>query len=217
MEDSKTVMARKLKVYRTPIGFHDAYVAAPSQKEALKAWGSEVDLFARGVAEQVRDEALMRAPLATPGAVIKRPRGIDDAFMASLPEEPRPRRRHVPPETEDGPPPRRRRETARSRRPPASPSASAQPQAKAKPPPKSKPKRTRPRPSRAKLEAAEAALERAQSEHGTAITKLRERERALQQERRALERDHDARVAKLEEAISRERDRYSDALRTWRG
>lgn len=30
---------QKLKVYRTPIGFHDAYVAAPSQKAALKAWG----------------------------------------------------------------------------------------------------------------------------------------------------------------------------------
>ena len=26
--------ATKLKVYRTPIGFHDAYVAAPSQKAA---------------------------------------------------------------------------------------------------------------------------------------------------------------------------------------
>ena len=34
-------MARKqkLNVYRTPIGFHDAYVAAPSQHAALLAWG----------------------------------------------------------------------------------------------------------------------------------------------------------------------------------
>jgi hypothetical protein len=30
--------AAKLKVFRTPIGFHDAYVAAPSQKAALEAW-----------------------------------------------------------------------------------------------------------------------------------------------------------------------------------
>ena len=210
-------MARKLKVYRTPIGFHDAYVAAPSQKEALKAWGSDVDLFARGIAEQVRDEALMRAPLVTPGTIIKRPRDSDDAFMASLPQEPRPRRRRVPPETEDWPPPRRKHETARSKRPPASPSASARPEAKARPTTKSEPKRTRRRPSHAKLEAAEAALERVKSEHGAAITELRERERALQQERRALERDHDAQVAKLEKAISRERDRYSDALRRLRG
>jgi hypothetical protein len=28
----------KLKVFRTPIGFHDAYVAAPSKKAALAAW-----------------------------------------------------------------------------------------------------------------------------------------------------------------------------------
>lgn len=40
-------MARgsRLKVYRTPIGFHDTYVAAPSQKAALAAWGSGHDLF----------------------------------------------------------------------------------------------------------------------------------------------------------------------------
>ena len=43
-------MTRKLKVFRTPIGFHDAYVAAPSQKAALQAWGTDTDLFARGVA-----------------------------------------------------------------------------------------------------------------------------------------------------------------------
>ncbi|MCP2775198.1 hypothetical protein, partial [Salmonella enterica] len=54
--------AAKLKVYRTPIGFHDAYVAAPSQKAALQAWGSDADLFARGVAEQVADPALMEEP-----------------------------------------------------------------------------------------------------------------------------------------------------------
>jgi hypothetical protein len=34
------IMARKqtLKVYRTPIGIHDAYVAAPSRKALLKKW-----------------------------------------------------------------------------------------------------------------------------------------------------------------------------------
>ena len=48
-------MARALKVYRTPIGFHDAYVAAPSQKAALAAWGADANLFARGSAEQVTE------------------------------------------------------------------------------------------------------------------------------------------------------------------
>ena len=37
----------KLKVFRTPIGFHDAYVAAPSQKAALEAWGADSNIFAQ--------------------------------------------------------------------------------------------------------------------------------------------------------------------------
>jgi len=77
--------ARKLKVYRTPIGFHDAYVAAPSQKAALEAWGSDANLFARGIAEEVTDETLTAEPLATPGKVIKRSRGGMAEQLAALP------------------------------------------------------------------------------------------------------------------------------------
>jgi hypothetical protein len=65
----------KLKVYRTPIGFHDAYVAAPSMKAALKAWGTTKNLFSRGAAEMVTDAKLTKEPLARPGEVIKRARG----------------------------------------------------------------------------------------------------------------------------------------------
>jgi hypothetical protein len=65
----------KLKVYRTPIGFHDAYVAAPSMKAALKAWGTTKNLFSRGAAEIVTDPKLVKEPLAKPGEVIKRARG----------------------------------------------------------------------------------------------------------------------------------------------
>ncbi|WP_296611568.1 hypothetical protein [Sphingomonas sp.] len=65
----------KLKVYRTPIGFHDAYVAAPSMKAALRAWGTTKDLFSRGAAEVVTDAKLTKEPLARPGEVIKRARG----------------------------------------------------------------------------------------------------------------------------------------------
>ena len=68
-------MPRKLKVFRTPTGFHDAYVAAPSRKAALEAWGADADLFARGVAEQVTDPKLTAAPLERPGEVIKLSRG----------------------------------------------------------------------------------------------------------------------------------------------
>ncbi|RHW18650.1 hypothetical protein D1610_00300 [Sphingomonas gilva] len=76
--------ARKLKVFRTPIGFHDAYVAAPSQKAALEAWGSDHDLFARGVAERVTDAQLSAEPLANPGKIIKRMRGTAAEQKAAL-------------------------------------------------------------------------------------------------------------------------------------
>jgi hypothetical protein len=77
-------MPRQLKVYRMPIGFHDAYVAAPSQKAAAEAWGSDVAVFARGEAELVEDPALTAAPLAEPGKVIKRLRGTAEEQVAAL-------------------------------------------------------------------------------------------------------------------------------------
>ncbi len=78
-------MPRKLKVFRTAAGFHDAYVAAASRKAALAAWGAERDLFARGAAEEVTDPALMEEPRANPGAVIKRSRGSAAEQFAALP------------------------------------------------------------------------------------------------------------------------------------
>ena len=54
-------MARALKVFRTPIGFHDAYVAAPSQKAALEAWGVRQDLFKEGQAAVADDPAAQAA------------------------------------------------------------------------------------------------------------------------------------------------------------
>jgi len=76
--------AKKLKVFRTPIGFHDAFVAAPSQRAALEAWGSDSNLFAAGVAELVPDPKLMKEPLARPGEVVRRLRGSPDEQVAAL-------------------------------------------------------------------------------------------------------------------------------------
>ncbi|WP_185867696.1 hypothetical protein [Sphingomonas sp. TF3] len=78
-------MARKLKVFRTSIGFHDAYVAAPSQQAALEAWGSSTNLFGTGLAEQVTDPKLVKGPLAAPGQVIKVKRGSQREHLAALP------------------------------------------------------------------------------------------------------------------------------------
>ena len=83
---SKGAKLRKLKVFVTPIGFHDAYVAAPSRKAALAAWGSTHDLFARGAASEVTDPALMEEPLARPGEVVKRIRGTREEQIAAAGE-----------------------------------------------------------------------------------------------------------------------------------
>lgn len=77
----------RLKVFRTPIGFHDAFVAAPSQKAALAAWGSDANLFARGVAEEVTDPELTAEPLAHPGMVIRKLRGTVEEQIAALPKD----------------------------------------------------------------------------------------------------------------------------------
>jgi len=77
-------MPRKLKVFRTPTGFHDAYVAAPSRKAALEVWGAAVDLFARGSAEEVTDTRLIAEPLKHSGQVIRVSRGDLKAQIKAL-------------------------------------------------------------------------------------------------------------------------------------
>ena len=64
---------QKLKVFKTPAGFHDAYVAAPSRKAALAAWGATTDLFGAGISEEVKDQAGegAKAALAEPGKVVR--------------------------------------------------------------------------------------------------------------------------------------------------
>ena len=76
--------AKKLKVFRTPIGFHDAYVAAPSMKAALEAWGSSTNLFSQGAAEQVTDPKMIKAPLARPGEVVRVARGSEGEHFKAL-------------------------------------------------------------------------------------------------------------------------------------
>ena len=91
------VRAAKLKVYRMPIGFHDAYVAAPSQKAAIEAWGADADVFRRGWAELVEDPALTEEPLARPGEVVKRLRGSEAEQLAALAaDEPRSGKKSAP-------------------------------------------------------------------------------------------------------------------------
>lgn len=175
----------KLKVYRTPIGFHDAYVAATSQKAALAVWGSARDLFARGIAEVVTDPALTAAPLAEPGTVVKRSRGSAAEQMAALPSSP-----------------------------PSKPGAKPKPEPKSKPEPKPKPKPA-PRPDRSALADAEQAVAEAAARQRGEERALRAEEAALAKRRRAMDREHRDESERLAAARQRAADAYARALRRW--
>jgi colicin import membrane protein len=76
-------MAKKLKTYLTSLGFFDQAVAAPSMKAALEAWGSKSNLFHQGFAREADDPAIVKAAMAKPGVVLKRPIGSDEPFSES--------------------------------------------------------------------------------------------------------------------------------------
>jgi hypothetical protein len=81
---AKWKRSRKLKVYSTPIGFHDALVAAPSQKAALEAWGAGTNLFSQGSAHVVTDPRLTKVPLEHPGQVVRLLRASEAEQLAAL-------------------------------------------------------------------------------------------------------------------------------------
>jgi hypothetical protein len=97
-------MPRPLKVFRTPVGFYDAVVAAPSQKAALAAWGTTTNLFASGDACVVEDPGLQAEALAHPGEVIKKARGDVAAMLG--PEPPKRQARQQTRRTAEKPKPR---------------------------------------------------------------------------------------------------------------
>jgi len=101
--------SRQLKVFRTAIGFHDAYVAAPSMKAALRAWGAERNLFATGAAEQVGEGAIVAEARARPGEVIRKRRGsLDENLAALAPDKPvSPKAKSKPAKTRNPPRPGR--------------------------------------------------------------------------------------------------------------
>jgi hypothetical protein len=182
-------MPRKgpLKVFRTPIGFHDAYVAATSRKAALQAWGAEKDLFASGSAELVTDPKLTKAALDSPGQVIRLARGTVDEHLRAA-------------------------SGGKARRPKpgqdaSDPSPPAVSKRSAKPPP---------RPSRAKLEKAEADVQTFEEGAAADRAKLDKLEAELLAKRKALNtrlsRGADRVQARLEEA----RNTYEAAMERWR-
>jgi colicin import membrane protein len=82
-------MARNLKTYQTSLGFFDMAIAVPSMKAALKAWGSNSNLFHQGAAKQTNDPKIVAATMARPGIVLRRPAGSGgpSAEHAALPTD----------------------------------------------------------------------------------------------------------------------------------
>lgn len=75
-------MPRRLKVFKTHIGFYDLVVAAPSMKAAAEAWRASPRLFGQGFAAPTNDDDAVTAALAQPGVVLKRPHGKAGAYKA---------------------------------------------------------------------------------------------------------------------------------------
>lgn len=196
---------RPLKVFVTPIGFHDAYVAASSQKAALAAWGADSNLFAAGSAERVDDPALMREPLAHPGQVIRRLRGTLAEHIAALPKDAPPRAKRAPRPTAE----------PASAEPPARPTPAPAPRAAPQPKPKPEPKPA-PRPSRTALDRAEAALAAAEAEHAAARAAIARQQSALDRARHALAARQEQARGKLQERLDAAHAAYDAKMRAWR-
>jgi hypothetical protein len=178
-------MPRKLKVFRTSAGFHDAYVAAPSRKAALAAWGADADLFARGVAEEVTDTKLAKAALERPGEVIRLSRGDLSAQLKALP--PRKRTTKTGAKTKPG-------------------SAAEKPRKAAKPTPP---------PKRDKIDAAERALKQARRKREAEVDTLEAEREAIERRLASLRAKHDKEIAKLERKRDEAREAYRAALERW--
>jgi hypothetical protein len=183
-------LPRKLKVFRTAVGFRDAFVAAPSKAAALRAWGTQKDLFARGAAEEVTDPTLSADALNKPGEVVYRTRGSLEEQVAALGDLP-----------------------ARKAKPTAKQVEAKQTKAKAS---RDKPPRPpRPRPSRAELEAAEEAIATLRRKHEEADAELHDQERALAAERKAMEARFAQQLEQLQHSQEQARRTYEALLRAW--
>jgi type IV secretory pathway VirB10-like protein len=166
------------------VGFHDVYVAAPSQKAAAEAWGTDVSVFTRKEAEIVTDPKLTEEPLASPGKVVKRLRGTAAEQIAALGAD----------EAAEAPKPGR----------------SAKPAAKAAPKPKPRPSRAALDEAEREMEAAEARHRQERAALAEREAELERERKALEkkqrEERERLEARRDKAEAAYDEAIRRWRE-----------
>ena len=206
---------RPLKVYRTTIGFHDAYIATTSQKAALEAWGSERNLFSMGAAQVVTDPALTAEPLAHPGRIIRVSRGNLEAHLKAASQDTRIERTASRPIAGRA----SRREDARKPRttsqpPEAKPERRPKPKPEPKPEPRRKPK---PPPSRHALNIAQEALEAFEEDARAEIAGIETQIAALREKRDELRRKHSDRRERLRTELERAKADHAIRVQRWRG
>lgn len=180
---------RALKVFRTSAGFEDAYIAAPSQKAALEAWGAKRNLFAQGAADLVKDPDLVKAALAHPGKVLRVPRGTTAQHLAAAIEQGGGER---PGDT-------KAREID---------NASA---------PKRKPARSKPRPSRAGLEEAQRQLADRRARLDGDLAELDRQIEAIKTERSRRKIEGAEVIADFQNKVDAQEKAYRKALSAWEG
>ena len=180
--------AKKLKVFRTPIGFHDAYVAAPSMKSALEAWGSSTNLFSQGAAELVTDPKLTKAALARPGEVVRVARGSEGEHFKALGKTAKKARKEAGSRIESG---MMKKGSGREER-----------------------NRGR-RPSSAGVERVEKALASAEARHREALEKLRSEAAAIDKKRREIEAKHRREREGLTGELDEAREKFRSAMEEW--
>lgn len=78
-------MAPRLKVFVTSDGLTDYVVATTSKPKALAAWGIHQDLFKTGLARETDAPDLVKAAIAQPGEVLRRPAGTRRALAKMKP------------------------------------------------------------------------------------------------------------------------------------
>jgi hypothetical protein len=78
-------MAAKLKVFVTSDGLTDYVVAVSSKAKALAAWGVRQDVFKEGAAHETDDPESVKAALAKPGEVLRRPAGTREKLARLKP------------------------------------------------------------------------------------------------------------------------------------
>ncbi len=207
-------MPRKLKTYQTSQGFFDLAIAAPSMKAALEAWGTSANLFHSGFAWESHDARVIKAAMAKPGILLKRPVGTTEPFQehshlpASLPAIARPAEsgrahRRVPGKSKAKRAPGKTSEVDERAARKAAAAYEKQERRRQKQQQKEEAAAARKRALRRKSEAkAEASFEKAKSEHETIAARI-------EKERAAIEKRADAENARWEKI----RDRLQRAIR----